>query len=356
MVKAVKPARLTKESETSKEFSIEPIESIEASIISSRVEVIQGSDRLIKTAKITKMEEEVEISVSKSDEEKSKAKEDEGFEKERVKVTLKSSKVAGVKKNKIIADKAVHDNDTKDAKQEKATPGSSKSKKRKRAESLASKPDNSSAKPIKAANVIKKGTELEETGSEANGKVSEIFEVYLSQSEIDEIEETVTKSKTKQKPESGENDASLSKRDSKVWKCEHKSDKRYCTYCDGRWLCKDHGKNKYSCKECGGVAYCKHGMQKQRCKECGGSALCIHDRQKAHCKECGGSAYCKHGKQKAQCKNCGGSALCVHGRQKYFCVECGGSAYCKHKKQKAKCQVCGENGSGDSEGSGEEVA
>ena len=50
-----------------------------------------------------------------------------------------------------------------------------------------------------------------------------------------------------------------------------------------------HGRQRYRCKECGGVGICEHGRERSRCKECGGSGLCEHGRQRSKCKECGGS-------------------------------------------------------------------
>ena len=49
-----------------------------------------------------------------------------------------------------------------------------------------------------------------------------------------------------------------------------------------------HGRQRYRCKECGGVGICEHGRERSRCKECGGSGLCEHGRQRSKCKECGG--------------------------------------------------------------------
>jgi hypothetical protein len=83
-----------------------------------------------------------------------------------------------------------------------------------------------------------------------------------------------------------------------------------------------HGKQKTTCKECGGSQICIHGRNKSICKECGGSQICIHGRNKSICKECGGSKICIHGKQKTICKECGGSQICIHGRCKSTCTEC----------------------------------
>ena len=42
--------------------------------------------------------------------------------------------------------------------------------------------------------------------------------------------------------------------------------------------------------------------------------------------------HCEHGKQKASCKECGGSSMCEHGRQRNKCKECGGSSVCGHSQ------------------------
>ena len=61
-----------------------------------------------------------------------------------------------------------------------------------------------------------------------------------------------------------------------------------CMWRNGK-VCCEHGRLKYSCKECGGSAICEHGREKSQCKECDGSGICEHGRQKRYCKECGGS-------------------------------------------------------------------
>ena len=72
--------------------------------------------------------------------------------------------------------------------------------------------------------------------------------------------------------------------------------------------------------------YCEHGRQKQSCKECGGSSVCEHGRQRSTCKECGGSSVCEHGRHRFVCKECGGASICEHGRQRSRCKECGGGS------------------------------
>ena len=39
-----------------------------------------------------------------------------------------------------------------------------------------------------------------------------------------------------------------------------------------------HGRQRYSCKECGGGAVCEHGRRRSQCKECGGGSICEHGR------------------------------------------------------------------------------
>jgi len=123
-------------------------------------------------------------------------------------------------------------------------------------------------------------------------------------------------------------------------KCEHGKQKATCKDCGGSAFCK-HGKRKATCKECGGSAFCEHGKQKATCKNCGGSSICKHGKKKSQCKDCGGSSICQHGIQKTFCKKCGGSAFCERDREKRYCKNCGGSALCEHGKQKRYCKVCG---------------
>ena len=78
------------------------------------------------------------------------------------------------------------------------------------------------------------------------------------------------------------------------------------------------------------IKKCEHGREKYSCKDCGGSGICEHGKRKRQCKDCGGSGICEHGKQKASCKDCGGSALCksafcdTYGNKRYdgYCVRC----------------------------------
>ena len=64
---------------------------------------------------------------------------------------------------------------------------------------------------------------------------------------------------------------------------------------------------------------CEHGRQKSTCKDCGGSSICIHDRQKSACKDCGGISICSHGRRKSACKEC---ENCTHNIRTCDCKEC----------------------------------
>ena len=102
--------------------------------------------------------------------------------------------------------------------------------------------------------------------------------------------------------------------------CEHGVKKRSaCKVCSG---C-PHGRERYLCKECGGLGICEHGRRRSRCKECGGSGICEHGRRRSNCKECGGGSICEHGRVRSECKECGGGSICEHGRRRYKCKECG---------------------------------
>lgn len=49
---------------------------------------------------------------------------------------------------------------------------------------------------------------------------------------------------------------------------------------------------------------------------------CEHGRQRSTCKECGGVSICEHGRQRSQCKDCCGASICDHGIQRYHCKLC----------------------------------
>ena len=83
-----------------------------------------------------------------------------------------------------------------------------------------------------------------------------------------------------------------------------------------------HGRQKYSCKVCGGGGVCVHGRRKHTCKPCGGHGICAHGRVKYQCVECGGKSICKHKCVKFRCRECRGTAICRHGNVKYTCRQC----------------------------------
>ena len=58
-----------------------------------------------------------------------------------------------------------------------------------------------------------------------------------------------------------------------------------------RWMC-HHGRQRSTCKECGGLSICEHGRRRSECKECGGASICEHDRRRSTCKVCEGSGIC----------------------------------------------------------------
>ena len=53
--------------------------------------------------------------------------------------------------------------------------------------------------------------------------------------------------------------------------------------------------------------------------------MCAHGKEKKTCKACGGASICEHGRQRYRCKECGGKGLCEHGRPRSACTECGGT-------------------------------
>jgi hypothetical protein len=84
----------------------------------------------------------------------------------------------------------------------------------------------------------------------------------------------------------------------------------------------EHGRQKYTCKQCGGSSICEHGRHRYACKPCGGAGICDHGRQRHRCKPCGGAGICEHGRQKYSCKPCGGLSICEHDRVQRMCIEC----------------------------------
>ena len=120
----------------------------------------------------------------------------------------------------------------------------------------------------------------------------------------------------------------------------------------------EHGRVRYSCKDCGGSGNCEHGRERSKCKDCGGSGICEHGRHRYNCKDCGGGGMCEHGRRRSQCVDCGGVSICQHGRQRRFCKDCCGSGLCQqhlHEVQGSGCaRGCGRTGGRDGSGSGGE--
>ena len=127
------------------------------------------------------------------------------------------------------------------------------------------------------------------------------------------------------------------------YNCEHGKRKYTCKDCNGSAICV-HGKDKYRCIDCGGIGVCEHKKDKRTCIDCNGSAICEHKKRKTLCIECGGSQICEHKKRKSRCKECGGQDLCEHDKDKFTCIECGGSQICEHKKRKILCIDCDGQG------------
>ena len=53
-----------------------------------------------------------------------------------------------------------------------------------------------------------------------------------------------------------------------------------------------------------GKYQCIHGRQKYTCKDCGGSGICEHSRRRSQCKDCGGGSICEHNRIRSKCKGC----------------------------------------------------
>ena len=60
---------------------------------------------------------------------------------------------------------------------------------------------------------------------------------------------------------------------------------------------------------------CPHGRQRHTCKECGGASICEHGRARSRCKECGGSQICEHGRQRSTCSICDPCRYVIHLRR-----------------------------------------
>ena len=89
---------------------------------------------------------------------------------------------------------------------------------------------------------------------------------------------------------------------------------------------------------------CDHGRQKSTCKECGGKSFCEHRRRRSQCKDCRGAGVCEHDKIRSICKDCRGSQICEHNRIRSQCKDCNGGSICVHKKQRRTCPICNPAG------------
>jgi len=77
----------------------------------------------------------------------------------------------------------------------------------------------------------------------------------------------------------------------------------------------------------------KNGLTKC-CKQClekaSRSSKCPHGRQRSTCKDCGGTGICEHGKRRSICVDCSGASVCEHGRQRYRCKDCDPAGHLHH--------------------------
>eukprot|EP00961_Rhodomonas_salina_P084415 1134194-Rhodomonas_salina.1 len=104
-----------------------------------------------------------------------------------------------------------------------------------------------------------------------------------------------------------------------------------------------HGRQRSTCKDCGGVGVCEHGRRRTRCKDCGGGSICNHRHVRSACKECSGSQICEHNRERSKCKECKGGSICEHQRVRSQCKECSGSQICGHNKMRHSCRLCNSN-------------
>ncbi len=89
---------------------------------------------------------------------------------------------------------------------------------------------------------------------------------------------------------------------------------------------------------------CEHGRQRHTCKDCGGKSICIHRRRRHTCKDCGGKSICIHRRVRHRCKDCGGGSVCIHRRVRSVCKDCQGNGICIHKTERRRCKDCDPNG------------
>ena len=115
-------------------------------------------------------------------------------------------------------------------------------------------------------------------------------------------------------------------------KCKEKRNKNKIN-----WKC-EHGRLKYSSKECGGSGNCEHGNRKITCKECGGSQICEHNRVRSKCVDCDGGSICEHKHHKDSCVKC--KFIEMSGDEKAIYLESKKPKRCKHGITPSSCYKC----------------
>ena len=48
----------------------------------------------------------------------------------------------------------------------------------------------------------------------------------------------------------------------------------------------EHGRERYTCIDCGGAGICEHNTERKTCKTCNGASICKHNRRRQDCKDC----------------------------------------------------------------------
>ena len=108
--------------------------------------------------------------------------------------------------------------------------------------------------------------------------------------------------------------------------------KKYCKMCNlnlaESFFDKRFKKNEKTCNNC---KHCNMRQRKGRKKcPCGVGRCKIHTP----------SLFCDHGKEKYTCKDCNGTQICTHGRVKSICADCGGGSICIHNIERKVCKIC----------------
>ena len=84
---------------------------------------------------------------------------------------------------------------------------------------------------------------------------------------------------------------------------------------------------------------CLHGRQRSTCKECGGASICEHNRRRTYCKECSGGSICEHDRIRSTCKECGGSRICEHDRDRVVCSICNPCGHVIHLRRSRRYET-----------------